>query len=106
MSRPAEGAGAVAMVDGAFVLFGVAVAATPEMAAAGEADSAALVSAMSPWANGTQYLNFVEAAQDASAGYTAESWTRLQAVRAKVDPSGLFLSNHRVPAASPVPHQR
>jgi FAD/FMN-containing dehydrogenase len=106
VSRPAEGGGAVAMVDGAFVLFGVAVAATPEMAAAGEADSAALVSAMTPWANGTQYLNFVEAAQDASAGYSTESWTRLQAVRAKVDPSGRFLSNHRVPAASPIPHQR
>jgi FAD/FMN-containing dehydrogenase len=106
MSRPAEAAGAVAMVEGAFVLFGVAVAATPEMAVAGKADSAALVSAMTPWANGTQYLNFVEAARDASAGYSTESWTRLQAVRAKVDPSGLFLSNHRVPAASPVPHQR
>jgi FAD/FMN-containing dehydrogenase len=106
VSRPAEDAGAVAMVEGAFVLFGVAVAATPEMAAAGAADSAALVSAMTPWANGKQYLNFVEAAQDASTGYTTESWSRLQAVRAQVDPRGLFLSNHQVPAASPVPHQR
>jgi FAD/FMN-containing dehydrogenase len=106
LSRPAEGAGAVAMVRGAFVLFGVAVAATPEMAAAGEADSAALVAAMTPWANGTQYLNFVEAPQDAGAGYAADSWTRLQAVRAQVDPHGVFLSNHQVPTGSPVLHQR
>ncbi|HEX4698674.1 MAG TPA: FAD-binding oxidoreductase [Actinomycetes bacterium] len=103
VARPAEEAGAVAMVEGAFLLFGVAVAATPEMAAAGEADAAALVSAMTPWANGKQYLNFVEAAQDASNGYTAESWTRPQAVRAKVDAHGLFLSNHQVPTGSPAP---
>jgi FAD/FMN-containing dehydrogenase len=105
LGRPAQDAGALPMLDGAFVLFGVAVAATPEMAAAGRADTDALVAAMSPWANGRSYLNFVEEAHDASTGYTAESWNRLQAVRAQVDPHGLFLSNHQVPSASPVPQQ-
>jgi FAD/FMN-containing dehydrogenase len=106
LGRPAPDAGALPMLDGAFVLFGVAVAATPEMAAAGRADTDALVSAMTPWANGRSYLNFVEEAHDASTGYGAEAWTRLMAVRAEVDPHGLFLSNHQVPTASQVPHQR
>ena len=35
LARPAEGAGAMAMVDGAFVMFGVAIAATPEHGGAG-----------------------------------------------------------------------
>jgi FAD/FMN-containing dehydrogenase len=76
------------------------------MAAAGRADTDALVSAMTPWANGRSYLNFVEEAHDASTGYGAEAWTRLMALRAEVDPHGTFLSNHQVPPASQVPHQR
>ncbi len=98
LGRPAPGAGAVPMIDGEFVLFAVAIAATPEMAAAGQADADALVAAMAPWANGRQYLNFVEHAVDARAGYDDESWARLQAVRAAVDPAGTFVSNHAVPS--------
>ncbi len=52
LARPAEGAGALPMVDGAFVMFGVAIAATPEMAAQGQADGAALVDAMTAYASG------------------------------------------------------
>jgi FAD/FMN-containing dehydrogenase len=106
LSRPAQGAGALPLIDGAFILFGVAVAATPEMAASGRADTDALVTALTPWANGRSYLNFVEETHDASTAYGADAWARLKAVRAEVDPRGTFLSNHQVPAASPVPHQR
>jgi FAD/FMN-containing dehydrogenase len=98
LGRPAERAGALPMVEGDFVLFGVAIAATPEMHAAGKASAEALVAAMAPFANGRQYLNFVEHATDASTGYDAESWTRLQRVRAAVDPTGAVVANHRVPA--------
>ena len=106
LGRPAEGAGAVPMVDGQFVLFAVAIAATPEMGAAGQADADALVAAMSPWANGTQYLNFVEHAWDPRAGYDEVSWARLQAVRAAVDPAGVLHANHRIPAEVTLPTQR
>jgi FAD/FMN-containing dehydrogenase len=99
LGRPAEQAGAMPMVSGEFVLFGVAIAATPEMAASGQADADALVAAMSPWANGRQYLNFAEHAVDARTGYDEASYARLQAVRAAVDPSGTFVSNHKIPAA-------
>jgi FAD/FMN-containing dehydrogenase len=106
LGRPAEGAGALDMVHGKFVLFGVAIAATPEMGAAGQADADALVAAMSPWANGRAYLNFVEHGGDASAGFDAASWARLQQVRAAVDPHGVFHSNHQVPSPIVLPEQR
>ena len=110
LGRPAEGAGAVPMVNGQFVLFAVAIAATPELAEAGQADADALVAAMWPWANGAQYLNFVEHDWDPRAGYDEVSWARLQQVRAAVDPAGTFVANHQVPLATSdtvsVPSQR
>ncbi len=102
LGRPAEGAGAVPMVNGQFVLFAVAIAATPELAEAGQADADALVAAMWPWANGAQYLNFVEHDWDPRAGYDEVSWARLQQVRAAVDPAGTFVANHEVPLATSV----
>jgi FAD/FMN-containing dehydrogenase len=97
LGRPALDAGALPCLDGQFLLFGCAIAATPEMAAAGEADAARLVGALAPWHNGRQYLNFLETATDASAGYDAANWSRLQTLRSRLDPTGLFFANHRVP---------
>ena len=53
LARPAEGAGALPMLDGKFVLFGVAIAMTPEMGAQGHADATALVDAMTGLRLGT-----------------------------------------------------
>jgi hypothetical protein len=96
LARPHAGAGAMPMLHGEFVLFAVAIAATPEMAAAGHADTQALVAAMSPWANGRQYLNFLEEDVDTSTGYDAASYSRLQSLIALMDPHGTVVANHRV----------
>jgi FAD/FMN-containing dehydrogenase len=96
LGRPHEGAGALPRLDGQFVLFGGTLALSPEMAAQGSADAAALVHALSPWSSGRQYLNFAEAMVDTSSGYAAADYARLQAIRAAVDPDGLFVANHRV----------
>ncbi|MEO5709886.1 MAG: FAD-binding oxidoreductase [Nocardioidaceae bacterium] len=97
LSRPAEGAGALPMVEGAFVLFGVAIAATPEKAAQGRADGTALVDAMRAHASGRDYLNFTEVPVDVGASFPAQTWRRLKAIRSAVDPTGLVLANHPVP---------
>ena len=108
LARPHVGAGAMPMLHGEFVLFAVAIAATPEMAAAGHADTQALVSAMSPWANGRQYLNFLEEDGDPSTGYDAASFSRLQSLNALMDPHGTVVANHRVSGHSQItlPTQR
>jgi hypothetical protein len=97
LSRPADGAGVLPMLEGAFVLFGVAIAATPEMAAQGQADGTALVDAMRAYASGRDYLNFAERPVDVSASFPKEAWHRLKGIRSAVDPGGLVKANHPVP---------
>ena len=103
LARPTDGA--ISCIDGQFVLFACTMAPTPQMHQQGLVDAQYVVDAMSPWANGRQYLNFVEEPHDASEGYSAESWARLQAVRAAVDPAGIVKANHQVPTVQ-IPAQR
>jgi FAD/FMN-containing dehydrogenase len=97
LGRPAEGAGALPMLEGRFVLFGVAIAATPEMAERGHADAVALVDALSPYSSGRNYLNFTESPVDVGASFPQETWRRLKGVRTAVDPEGRLMANHQVP---------
>jgi FAD/FMN-containing dehydrogenase len=97
MGRPHPGAGALPMIDGQFVAFGGAIAATPEMGRQGFADALALTQALAPYANGKNYLNFVETKVDVRDSYTEEHWRQLKAIRSVVDPDGIFVANHPVP---------
>jgi hypothetical protein len=109
IGRPHEGAGVLPQLDGQFILFGVGLALSPEMGAAVEESAARLIESLDPWSNGRQYLNFAESAVDTTTGYRAADYLRLSAIRASVDPEGLFVANHRVtpsPAAPSVPEPR
>jgi hypothetical protein len=97
LARPAEGAGALPMLDGKFVLFGVAIAMTPEMGAQGHADANALVDAMAAHSSGRDYLNFAESSVDVRKSFPLETWRRLKGIRSAVDPAGHLLANHPVP---------
>jgi FAD/FMN-containing dehydrogenase len=94
------------MLEGQFAYFVAAIAATPEMGAAGHADAMRVVAALQPWANGRQYLNFAENPTDAANGYDAAAYARLQAIRTRVDPDGLMVANHKVAAPPVVPAPR
>jgi FAD/FMN-containing dehydrogenase len=97
LGRPHEGGGALSQLDAAFAVFGVAIAATPEMGAQGHADAQRFTSALAPYANGRQYLNFAENPVDPRAAYGDSTWLQLKAIRSAVDPHGVFLANHAVP---------
>ncbi|WP_406832850.1 FAD-binding oxidoreductase [Pedococcus sp. KACC 23699] len=97
LGRDHEGGGALKRLDGAFLAFGVAIAATPEMAARGEQDARRLTQALSPWANGRSYLNFAETSVDPRSGYDERAWLQLKGIRSAVDPHGVFVGNHRIP---------
>jgi FAD/FMN-containing dehydrogenase len=103
LSRPTDGA--VSHLEGQFVLFAVTMAPTPEMFQQGLVDATYVVDAMSPWANGRQYLNFVEEPHDPADGYDPANWARLQAVRTAIDPAGVVKANHPVPTVQ-IPAQR
>jgi FAD/FMN-containing dehydrogenase len=96
LGRPAAGAGALPMLKGKFVLFGAAVAATPELAARGHADAVAMVDALSAYSSGRDYLNFAETPVDMSRSFPAATWRRLQQVRETYDPAGRLKANHQV----------
>jgi FAD/FMN-containing dehydrogenase len=97
LSRPAEDAGALPMLEGRFVLFAVAVAATPELASRGHADAVALVDALRSCSSGRSYLNFAETPVDVSRSFPEQTWLRLKGIRSAVDPSGRLVANHPVP---------
>jgi len=97
LGRDHEGGGALKRLDGAYLAFGAAIAATPEMGAQGEHDAQRLTKALSPWANGRRYLNFAENAVDPKSGYDERAWLQLKGIRSAVDPHGTFVGNHRIP---------
>ena len=61
---------------------------------------------MAPWANGRQYLNFLEESGDPRTGYDEASYARLQALRAAMDPDGTVRANHHIAEPVSLPTQR
>jgi hypothetical protein len=97
LARPHEGGGVLSHLEGDFVAFAGAIAATPEMGAQGYADAAALMGALEEWSNGRQYLNFAENVVDTRDAYAEAGWRQLAGIRSAVDPHATFLANHPVP---------
>ena len=97
LGRDHDGGGALKRLDGAFVAFGAAIAAGPELAAQGQHDAHRLTKVLSPWRNGRSYLNFAETAVDPRSGYDERAWLQLKGIRSAVDPHGTFVGNHRIP---------
>lgn len=85
-------------LDGAYALFTVAPAPTPEMEAAGTAAADAVIAALRPWASARTFLNFADRATDAATAFDAESWVRLGRVRRTVDPAGVWMAAHPIGA--------
>lgn len=97
LGRPHHGGGVLRQLAGSHAAFFLAVAATPEMATEGAVSAQRAIHALSPWANGRNFLNFSETPTDTATAYEEKAFRRLRKVRAKVDPAGLFLANHPVP---------
>jgi hypothetical protein len=97
LGRPAEGGGALSHLDGDFVAFGLAMAPTAELAAAGRGEAGAFVQALEPFTTSRPYLNFVETAAETRKAYAESTWLQLKGIRSAVDPYGVFAANHPVP---------
>jgi len=92
---PAEH-GALPTLDAAFALHCIGMAMDAPSGAAALAHAGAVRAAMAPWATGGAYLNFSEGPTDPARGYAAGAYERLRAIRARVDPHGLFHANHQI----------
>jgi len=96
LGRRPERHGALPRLDGAFALIAIGLAANEEMAEASLAQARALTGALERWSSGRRYPNMQEQATDARSFYGEETHRRLQAVRAQVDPAGLFRASHPI----------
>jgi FAD/FMN-containing dehydrogenase len=96
LGRVPEEHGALAKLNANFAAFCVGIAPTPEVGAAVAASARTLTDALEPWSTGSRYLNFSETPTDTRTAYEAESFARLQAVRAQVDPDRRLHANHEL----------
>ncbi|MEA2442558.1 MAG: hypothetical protein QOH76_3982 [Thermoleophilaceae bacterium] len=94
--RDGEGHGALPRIDGGYVVFAGGMPIDEQVGAAVERDSRELMDAMRPYGHGRNYSNFAERPVDASSFYPEETYRRLRAVRARVDPDGLMRANHQI----------
>jgi FAD/FMN-containing dehydrogenase len=91
--------GALDTFDAAYLTFGVGMVFDDETYEANRAALAAIRQALAPADNGRQYLNFTEDHTDPARFYKPEAYSRLRAVKRKVDPGGVFRANHPIAAA-------
>lgn len=96
-SRP--GNGALGTFDASYLTFGLGMVFDDETLQANRRQLALLADALGPYDTRRQYLNFTEHPTDPARFYRPESYARLRAVKAAVDPGNLFRANHPIPPA-------
>ena len=97
MATATPGAGALGSVSQPFMTFGVGMVMTPEMGAAVKGHLDTVAKALAPWVADVKYANFVDVPTDTRQFYPAETFDRLQQVKAHYDPDDLFRANHPIP---------
>ena len=93
-----RGTGALGAFRGEYLMFAGGVPMDPMTVPALEATLALTRAAFAPYGSGAAYLNFAERPTDPVAFYGEETYARLRAVKAAVDPDGLFRGNHDIAA--------
>ena len=96
LARQPAGGGAIASVPGDYAVLALAIAATPEMGAAGAAAAQRLVAALEPWSVPGRVLTLTERTVDDHAGGHLAATARLAELRASHDPERRFVAAHRV----------
>ena len=102
LGRPRPEHAALASVEAGYALWGVGIAATPELGAAAEARVGAVKEAVSRWTARHMVLNFADASRDPETFWSGEAYTRLRRLKNAIDPGDLFQSNHPVLPATKV----
>jgi FAD/FMN-containing dehydrogenase len=94
LGAPPPGAGARGHLEGQFLLFGVGIPGAPAPATELNAFLDQYLGAMRPWATGTRFLSFAERTSSLRTCVPDTVLTRLQRIRAAVDPDGMLVASH------------
>jgi hypothetical protein len=100
LGRPAENSGALAKLDGEFVMLGVGMLMDPVLRETITATLDELADAMDPWATEGGVFNYAERPCEVDAILPAETCTRLAQVKRSWDPDDRVLANHSVAPAT------
>jgi hypothetical protein len=90
------GHGALASLEGDYLLFGGGLAATPEMVAGLQAALRPFKAALADWDAGRGYLNFEESSVSSRSFYDEVTHRHLRRIKAEVDPTDIFMANHPI----------
>jgi len=96
LARSAPEHGAIDTLAGEYAYFGAGIAAAPPLAAANTAQLEQVAETLAPYSAGREYANFTEANGGADRFFADETLARLRAVKADVDPDGVFQANHEL----------
>jgi FAD/FMN-containing dehydrogenase len=96
LARTPERHGVLPRLDGNLLLFACAVPNGTGTAVAGREHAERLTEALEPWSSGRRYQNFAERPLEPDAFFEPEALTRLEAIKAEIDPDGALRANHPV----------
>jgi hypothetical protein len=100
LARPAENGGALAKLDGEFVMFGLGMLMDPAMRDPITASLDKLADALQPWTLEGGYFNYAERPCDVDAILPPDVCERLAHVKRSWDPDDLIRANHSVALAT------
>jgi FAD/FMN-containing dehydrogenase len=101
LGRVPDGAGALGRLPGDHAAYLLAAAPTAEHADRGLRDTTAALAALAGVHSG-HYLNLAERPVDPRTAFDDATWRRLLAIRAQLDPAGIFLAQHEFVAGPAV----
>ena len=90
IGRPSPNGGALSQLDAPYVMFSVGTVTGADSVPAIDERIDDLRSALAPWVSPRAYLNFAERGVDPRAFHGDDAYERLTAIRADVDPDGIF----------------
>ncbi len=79
-----------------YLLFTFGLTPDAESRAAVDQQVEHLFAALAPWNSGRRYLGLTEARYDPQSIFPIENYERLQSLKAKYDPTGIFQANHPI----------
>jgi FAD binding domain/Berberine and berberine like len=97
--RPDPENGALAAIDAPYTMYGVGIAADPEMKEAAVRRLDRMQAGLAPWDAG-RLLTFTERPADTARMFGDDTHRRLREVKAKYDPDNVIQANHEIPPAA------